>query len=1424
LVLERACFFAYLLFLVLFPLAMGGREIWAQPVALGWCGGVLAGLLLAGALRGRQIFRWHWSYLFFLVPLAYAGLQLWPSATVTRWLAPETFQAWNALHGLGLDAVAARLSLAPVETWRQVLFFLLLGLCYFLGLNLCRQRRDIFTLAAAVVASAVLDALVGFYPEFAGARPWYWYIDGATAPGTVSGTFLNHNHFACLMTMGVLMAFGLLFAILARKGYRQPRPETSAPGSPGNDRKVAESWVESAETPAYALPGALALLFVLFILVVAQALSYSRGGGISMLVLGLVFFLWWLYRGSRFQQKRHIVACLAVLVGAGYIALFEAANRLAERYALLAGGIEQLTTEGRLLIWQDALPMLKTWWLTGIGSGAFANVSPRYESGWALDMLFLHAHNDWLEALVEFGLPMAGSLMIALLVWLAIQGRRLQRQADSRLRWLGLGALFAIVAVLLHELVDFNLQAPAVATVFVALLVVLVRCGQEGTRHKAQEDGVTGLRGYGATGNSLEAPKGRGTLGTPSPSSASGAEQGTGLRTQDPGPSGQAKSGSPISNPQSPISNPRSPIPVPPASFSIFHFPFSIEIAFRLAFALAALASLWWLAGYCRQEWRSGHQAALFRNLTSDVALRDRELGEREYRNFIRLADAAMKSRPKDLEILRNRAVWRQRLALRLAEQWQGNPATIGEIRTLLVSARDDMRLVCSHYPTNGYCQLFYAQLTEQCADGVNDQPNEARVEAFHDLAHRNYPTLAGVTRACANYYWSAYCRLREKEEGTRHKALGTSGIREEESRIQNPESRITPISNPQSPIPAPQAPEGGIQNPLTPTLTPTLAPPAPPASDLQPTAYSLQPKSPTLTPTPTLAPPAPQASDLQPTAYSLQPKSPTLTLTPTLAPQAPSAPQALRDKALATWREAVAQNPAAIAEALPLIWQADPSVARLRESTPEQLVAQEALFLFLMDKQCFAEALATLKTMERLNRTRPTVDDIKHLPIAEIYRLDRRSRAEVAKMIEEQTLVVLGLMEDWPARARHLAAYQQAMDEVLQQKLDQLLATASGKDLHRRETVLQAMLEENPGALAPRIHLAEIRYILGKPEEATAVLMPLVYRDDLVARPVLDSALAMLKKWAPAPARDEFSRLAFLKLALRIQLAEADPRASSKEWPALLMEVGELETLASRNPYHVWIQYHLIPYYAGRLHELAGHPELAAAAYKRCLAISPNNLFAQNRLAGGQLRVANYELRIKEQGTGPRTQDPGPSGQAKSGSPISNPQSPIPAPQAPEGGIQNLLTPTLTPTPAPQALSRYGEALALYSVSASETRIKRTGTLLVTQSWLCTGDVTRDYAVLATYRQGNQVLFYDKFSVVADDSPMVTWRVGELIPLSRKIVPMTMAIHSGIRLENGRIDIELSLVPLSSGHPPPRANPPVRIPLFVVGTANERE
>jgi tetratricopeptide (TPR) repeat protein len=577
-----------------------------------------------------------------------------------------------------------------------------------------------------------------------------------------------------------------------------------------------------------------------------------------------------------------------------------------------------------------------------------------------------------------------------------------------------------------------------------------------------------------------------------------------------------------------------------------------------------------------------------------------------------------------------------------------------------------------------------------------------------------------------------------------------------------------------------------------------------------------------------------------------------TPTPTPTPAPQAPSALQALRDKALATWREAVSQDPAAIAEALPLIWQVEPDVAGLRQLTPERLVSQEALFAFLMDQQRFAEALATLQTMERLNQTRPTIEDVKHLPLAEIYRLDRRSRAEVDRMIQEQTLIALGLMEDWPARARRLAAYQQALDEITRQSLQQLLADSRSGDLHRREMMLQSLLQRNPGALAPRVPLAEALFILGKTEEATATLMPLIYQEAPVPRSLLEPALAMLRKWAPPPPPDEFSRQAFLRLALSIRLAETAKGSTPQERAAWLADLAAMEKLALQNPHNVWIQRHLIPFYAGRVHELDGQPELAVAAYRHCLEISPNNLFAQTRLArcgkdeaqrhkgteaqsGSQAPQApeNGSTGISlgapspssasraEQGTGLRTQDPGPSGQAKSGSPISNPQSPIPAPQAPEGGIQNLLTPTLTPTPAPQALSRYGSSLALVGISSSQAKIGRTGTVQVTQTWLCTGDVDRDYAIVTRYRQGDQILFSDRFALVAlatAETPMVSWRVGELIPLTRTITPISMAARARNRLENGKIDAEVVLQPLAPGHPPPAANPPARIPLFVVG------
>jgi tetratricopeptide (TPR) repeat protein len=1005
--------------------------------------------------------------------------------------------------------------------------------------------------------------------------------------------------------------------------------------------------------------------FAIFVLVVGQVFSLSRGGLLTMLPAALGLFSWWLYRGSRQPQKRHLLAGLIVLLGAMSIALYEVAGRLGDRYAeLLKDGGEQMTMGGRLLVWHDLLPMLNSWWLTGVGGGALGQVSPRFESGWSLGRLAIHAHNDWLEALIEFGLPVAGGLMIFFIAWLVIKGRRLQTQADRQLYWTGLGALLAIIAVLAHETVDYSLQAPAAALLFVALLVLLARAG----------------------------------------TAAAGGGERSRKKAEVPSP----------------------PVPGAPAA------PFFLPAFQAMTVALAIFLLIGLVCAYAWPRFQWGLAAARFRNMTSELALQDRVLGERDLRFFIQAAETVLAHRPSDLETLRQRTFWQHRLALWLTTAKTATPQP--EIHTLLTAARDDLRRICSHYPTNGYYQLLYAQIADQCAWQAGDYAAQARFEPVYDLAHANSPTMASVTSSCAQRYWQTYGRLRA----------------------------------------------GGA---------------------------------------------------------------------------APSLVQAQNDKALATWREAVSQDPSAIAEVLPLIWQVEPNVAGLRELTPVRLVSQQALFAFLMDQQQFAEALATLQIMEKLNRTRATLDDIKKLPLAERYRLDRRSRPEVDRMIQEQTLIVLGLMEAWPARARQFAVYQQALDDVVRQELARLQATAPAGDLYRRETTLRKMLQQNPVALEPRIPLAEVCYILGKAEEATAILMPLAYRDEPVPRPILESALAILRKWAPALSKEKFSRQGFLLLALQVRLAELDPGTLPQHRQTLLAELVAQETLVLLNPRNVWIQRHLLPYYAGRLQEAAGDPAAAAQAYQRCLEISPNNAFAQTRLArcvgegtrhkapedgvtGNSLGTPSPSSASGSgQGTGPRTQDPGPSGQAaKNESAFGTLGTPSPSSASGSGQGTGPRTqdpgpsrqPTApTPTLAPQVLCRYGEALALASLSANASQVERTGTVEVTQTWLCTGDITRDYAISTRYRQGDQLLFSDQFSLVkltTAESPMVSWRVGELISLTRTITPMTMSARQRQRLENGRIDAEVLLQPLSSGHPPPSAMPITRIPLFVVGTANERE
>jgi O-antigen ligase len=172
-----------------------------------------------------------------------------------------------------------------------------------------------------------------------------------------------------------------------------------------------------------------------------------------------------------------------ILMGAGWVGL----ERLEARFGRALDDVP-----GRTLVWADTVQRLDGRWLTGTGFNTFATAFsrvapfalPEGATPWPEGLLadaavtggrpgfralagergrgwYREAHNDYLQLLAEAGVP---GLLLGL--W-AVAAVLLAARGDP---WL----LAALAAVLLHALVEFHFQIPAVAVLF-AVLAGMVR-------------------------------------------------------------------------------------------------------------------------------------------------------------------------------------------------------------------------------------------------------------------------------------------------------------------------------------------------------------------------------------------------------------------------------------------------------------------------------------------------------------------------------------------------------------------------------------------------------------------------------------------------------------------------------------------------------------------------------------------------------------------------------------------------------------------------------------------------------------------------------------------------------------------------------------------------------------------------------------
>jgi O-antigen ligase len=166
-----------------------------------------------------------------------------------------------------------------------------------------------------------------------------------------------------------------------------------------------------------------------------------------------------------------IVAGFMVAVTVG-LAAWLGSSAIADRLESLTTAETEPSFVGRHDTWKRTIEAVREHAVLGSGLGSFEIVFVAY-AGPGSNHVWGQAHNDYLQLLLEAGV--VGTLLPLLALGIFLH-RTLIPQVRDRTRpdwYLTIGLAMALVSMLLHSLVDFSLQIPAVGFLFVVLAGLL---------------------------------------------------------------------------------------------------------------------------------------------------------------------------------------------------------------------------------------------------------------------------------------------------------------------------------------------------------------------------------------------------------------------------------------------------------------------------------------------------------------------------------------------------------------------------------------------------------------------------------------------------------------------------------------------------------------------------------------------------------------------------------------------------------------------------------------------------------------------------------------------------------------------------------------------------------------------------------------
>jgi O-antigen ligase len=342
------------------------------------------------------------------------------------------FPPMLAFVGIMFIQLLPGLSAYRYATYSRLLLYVAYGLAAFLITQTLTRTRHLRALATALGIYGTAVAMFAILQSLSSTGKLYWFRSPRFG-GWIYGPYVNHNHYAGLMEMLVPVPLVFAFSRYAR----------------GRER-----WVGASAAALMA-----ATIF----------LSGSRGGMVAFSAQMGIFF-WFLFRERRREGVAFLLGAF-LLIAVGMVAWIGGSQVTARLLLSDTDHRTELTGNTRLRIDGDVLQMFSKRPVLGWGMGTFEDVYPKFRSFYT-NFLVDKAHNDYLQLLAE-----AGILGFACAIWFL--SACLRRALRNTHKWtsdvngpVALVAILGISGILVHSLVDFNLQIPANALLFYVLCAV----------------------------------------------------------------------------------------------------------------------------------------------------------------------------------------------------------------------------------------------------------------------------------------------------------------------------------------------------------------------------------------------------------------------------------------------------------------------------------------------------------------------------------------------------------------------------------------------------------------------------------------------------------------------------------------------------------------------------------------------------------------------------------------------------------------------------------------------------------------------------------------------------------------------------------------------------------------------------------------